>query len=104
MTCEPSAKVTCGKTTELGQVQVERKVVDLLVEQVECADMIVLNKDDRVDAKQRGVLKSIAGALNPSASVQHHSTRLHRVGRSRGCPSCCVRSVCPESRIQLVRS
>jgi G3E family GTPase len=67
------AMVTCGETTELGQVQVERKVVDLLVEQIECADMIVLNKDDRVDAKQRGILKSIAGALNPGASVQHCS-------------------------------
>jgi len=56
---------------ELGQVQVERKVVDLLVEQVECADMIVLNKNDRVDDKQRGVLKHIAAALNPSAQVVH---------------------------------
>jgi len=56
---------------ELGQVQVERKVVDLLVEQVECADMIFLNKNDRVDDKQRGVLKHIAAALNPSAQVVH---------------------------------
>ena len=56
---------------ELGQVQVERKVVDLLVEQVECADMIVLNKDDRVDAKQRAVLRSIAAALNSTATVVH---------------------------------
>ena len=54
-------------------MQVERKVVDLLVEQMECADMIVLNKDDRVDDKRRGVLRSIAAALNPSASVEHCS-------------------------------
>jgi G3E family GTPase len=56
---------------ELGKVQVERKVVDLLVEQVECADMLVLNKDDRMDDKQRGVLRSIVAALNPLAAVVH---------------------------------
>ena len=55
---------------ELGQVQVERKVVDLLVEQIECADLIVLNKDDRiVDDRQRHVLKTIVETLNPSATV-----------------------------------
>eukprot|EP00960_Hanusia_phi_P031976 749592-Hanusia_phi.AAC.2 len=50
---------------------VERKVVDLLVEQVECADLIVLNKDDRVDDQKRLALKNIVSALNPKADIVH---------------------------------
>jgi len=54
-------------------MKVERKVVDLLVEQIECADIVVLNKDDRVDLVQRSFLKSITQALNPSAQVHMHT-------------------------------
>ena len=51
-------------------VEVERKVVDLLTEQVECADIVVLNKIDRVeDAAQRKALNGMVAALNPSASI-----------------------------------
>lgn len=56
---------------DMKSIEVERKVVDLLVEQVECADKIVLNKTDRVDDKQRKLLGDILHALNPSASVFH---------------------------------
>ena len=34
-------------------------VTDLLVEQVECADVILLNKSDKVDNVQRDSLSSI---------------------------------------------
>lgn len=69
-------------------VEVERKVVDLLVEQVECADMIVLNKVDRIeDNATLESLHSMVSALNPSASVfeasygkipMHEVASLHR--------------------------
>jgi G3E family GTPase len=37
--------------------------------QVECSDMIVLNKTDRVDDEKREVLRQIVTALNPAAAV-----------------------------------
>ncbi|MBS0658087.1 MAG: zinc metallochaperone GTPase ZigA [Verrucomicrobia bacterium] len=45
----------------------ERALVDLLVEQVEFADVLVINKVDRLDAAERGQLAAILRALNPRA-------------------------------------
>lgn len=47
----------------------DRKVVDLLVEQVECADFIVLNKKDKCSSDQIEALKAIACHINPTAHV-----------------------------------
>ena len=47
----------------------QRAVVDLLVEQVECADVVVLNKADLVAPAQLAALRGIVEALNPNAIV-----------------------------------
>lgn len=47
----------------------ERTVVDLLVEQVEFADVIVLNKCDRVGEREASRLEGILGHLNPGAKI-----------------------------------
>lgn len=47
----------------------ERTVVDLLVEQVEFADVIVINKMDLVSEAQGGELEAILACLNPSARI-----------------------------------
>ncbi|MCY1076364.1 zinc metallochaperone GTPase ZigA [Archangium lansingense] len=47
----------------------ERTVVDLLVEQVEFADVLVLNKTDLVSPEQLGELESILRQLNPGARL-----------------------------------
>jgi len=70
-------------------VEVERKVVDLLVEQVECADMVVLNKVDAVeDQTNVGSLHSIVEALNPNSQVFECSfgkVPMHEIfGRDKG--------------------
>ena len=46
-----------------------RSVVDLLIDQIEFADVIVLNKCDLVNEHQRAALYSILRALNPRAGV-----------------------------------
>jgi G3E family GTPase len=47
----------------------ERTVVDLMTEQLEFADVIVLNKTDRVDADGERLAMGIIKALNPTAAV-----------------------------------
>jgi G3E family GTPase len=47
----------------------ERTVVDLLVEQVEFADVLVLNKTDLVDAEALGRLEAVLRRLNPQARI-----------------------------------
>ncbi|CAN0257884.1 unnamed protein product [Ectocarpus sp. 6 AP-2014] len=47
----------------------QRAVVDLLVEQVECADVLVLNKMDTLEEGKQEILTSILMALNPHARV-----------------------------------
>ncbi|WP_223641361.1 zinc metallochaperone GTPase ZigA [Corallococcus sp. EGB] len=47
----------------------DRTVVDLLVEQVEFADVLVLNKTDLVDAEALGRLEAVLRRLNPQARI-----------------------------------
>ncbi len=47
----------------------ERTVSDLLIDQIEFADVIVLNKLDLVDAASAGRLRSALARLNPAARV-----------------------------------
>ncbi|WP_236632149.1 zinc metallochaperone GTPase ZigA [Caulobacter sp. BP25] len=47
----------------------ERTVVDLLVEQIEFADVIVLNKADLVSAEDLGRLEAIVATFNPQARI-----------------------------------
>ena len=46
-----------------------RSIVDLLTDQVEFANIIILNKTDLVSANELGVLKSSINKLNPSAKI-----------------------------------
>ena len=47
----------------------ERTVTDLLIEQVEFADVLLLNKLDLVSEEQAGELEAILTALNPGARI-----------------------------------
>jgi G3E family GTPase len=47
----------------------DRTVTDLLVDQVEFADVIVLNKIDRVDEATRARVEAVLRALNPGARI-----------------------------------
>lgn len=47
----------------------ERTVADLLVEQVEFANILLINKVDLITAKQRAELKLLLQQLNPSAKI-----------------------------------
>ena len=51
----------------------ERTITDLLVEQVEFADVLVINKCDLVDEKALGLLEAFLRRLNPHA----HTLRTH---------------------------
>jgi G3E family GTPase len=47
----------------------ERTVTDLLIEQIEFADVIVLSKVDRVDGKVASEVQAVLRALNPGAQI-----------------------------------
>jgi len=47
----------------------KRTIVNLLVDQIECANVIVLNKTDLVTDANKTSLKGIVGKLNPKAQV-----------------------------------
>jgi G3E family GTPase len=47
----------------------QRTIVNLLTDQIEFADVIILNKTDLVTAKQLGELKAILKSLNPLAKI-----------------------------------
>lgn len=47
----------------------ERDVIDLLIDQIEFANIILLNKVDLVDAESREELKAVLKQLNPDAQI-----------------------------------
>ena len=51
----------------------QRTIVNLLTDQVEFANVIVLNKTDLVDANTVGLLKAAIQKLNPGAKIIHSS-------------------------------
>jgi len=60
----------------------KRMLVDLLIEQVEFADVILINKADLVTQTERGQLEAILRSLNPFARIettQHGKLPLDRV-------------------------
>ena len=66
-----TSKQHISERPDLGEntYDVDRKVVDLLTEQVECADIIVCNKTDQVAKGKLAALTDIVQALNPNAEV-----------------------------------
>ncbi|WPT13898.1 Putative metal chaperone YciC [Picochlorum sp. SENEW3] len=64
-----SSKAPVAARPELGEGGGMRPVVDLLVEQIECADFILLNKCDLLDEKTVDSLEAIMTSLNPLARV-----------------------------------
>jgi G3E family GTPase len=74
-----------------------RSVVDLLIEQVEFADLLVVNKTDLVTPPQLAQLRAILAALNPDAAVVEatyggvplaalHDTRRFSLARAAAAP------------------
>ncbi len=63
---------SCDRLADRGETAGEgdeRTVVDLLVEQIEFADVIVLNKADLVSPQDLGRLSSIIATFNPQARI-----------------------------------
>ena len=56
------------RNMELGEED-DRNIVDLLVDQVEFANVIIINKTDLVSPGQIGLIKKIIGQLNSTATV-----------------------------------
>jgi G3E family GTPase len=54
---------------EMNDQEDQRSIVNLLTDQVEFADVILLNKTDLVSNQQVGLLKGIIGKLNPKAKI-----------------------------------
>jgi hypothetical protein len=63
--------------------EMTRKIVDLLVEMVECADILVLNKADRLAQQDLAALEDIVRQFNPMATVQ--ACEYGKVSRDRVC-------------------
>lgn len=57
--------------SELAKPMTTRPVFELMVEQVECADVIVLNKCDLVSEDELAQLEAIVGGLNERAEIIH---------------------------------
>ena len=62
----------------------DRTVVDVLIDQIEVADVIVINKIDLVDAGQLGRLHAVLHALNPRADLVDASHGKVPAGRLLG--------------------
>ena len=63
-----SADALAKRGESLGEDD-QRTVTDLLIEQVEFADVIVLNKTDLVDPTRAAEVEAILAALNPGATI-----------------------------------
>ncbi|GLI70159.1 hypothetical protein VaNZ11_014971 [Volvox africanus] len=64
-----ATRACLAQRPDLGEGGGLRPVVDLLVEQIECADFVVLNKTDMLDEAQREELSAIVASLNPLATI-----------------------------------
>ena len=64
-----ASRTALAARPDLGEGGNRRPVVDLLVEQIECADFVLLNKTDMLEPGQVGSLQDIASSLNPLAKV-----------------------------------
>ncbi|KAL4424848.1 hypothetical protein ABPG77_011098 [Micractinium sp. CCAP 211/92] len=64
-----SSKAALAARPDLGEGGNLRPVVDLLVEQIEVADYVVLNKTDMMNAPTMESLQAIVASLNPLAQV-----------------------------------
>ncbi|KAK9819758.1 hypothetical protein WJX72_002032 [[Myrmecia] bisecta] len=64
-----SSRTPLAARPDLGEGGNLRPVVDLLVEQIECADFLLLNKTDLLESDKLGSLTSIVSSLNPLAQV-----------------------------------
>jgi len=51
----------------------ERTIVDLLVAQIEFANIVVVNKCDIIDAEQKNIVTKIVKSLNPEAKIIYSS-------------------------------
>ena len=65
-----ASRTALAARPDLGEGGNRRPVVDLLVEQIECADFVLLNKTDMLEPGQVGSLQDIASSLNPLAKVR----------------------------------
>lgn len=77
-----SSRAPLAARPELGDGGGLRPVVDLLVEQVECADYVILNKSDMIDDQTMESLKVIIGSLNPLATIdscEHGKIDVNRI-------------------------
>lgn len=68
-----SSRAPLAARPDLGDGGGLRPVVDLLVEQIECADFVILNKIDLLDDSTVGSLEAIIESLNPLATVMRCS-------------------------------
>lgn len=51
----------------------ERTIVDLLVEQIEFANIVIINKCDIINAEQKDIVTKIVKSLNPEAEIIYSS-------------------------------
>lgn len=77
-----ATRLPLASRPDLGDGGNLRPVVDLLVEQVECADFVVLNKTDTLEPEKVEQLSAIISELNPLATViqcQHGKIPIQQV-------------------------
>jgi len=65
---EWKANVAKGASRNLLRQQDERPVFELILEQIECADLLVVNKIDQVNAEERSEIRVILDELNRRAT------------------------------------
>lgn len=64
-----AAVAAAGQRKHLLQSDRRRPLAELLMEQIECADILILNKIELADAARRARLQTALGDLNPRAEV-----------------------------------
>mmetsp|Transcript_14680 Transcript_14680/g.21861 ORF Transcript_14680/g.21861 Transcript_14680/m.21861 type:complete len:564 (-) Transcript_14680:3-1694(-) len=72
-------------STAMSEEAAYRAVVDLLVEQVECSDVVVINKMDTIDEKKEQLLRSIISKLSPMAKVLSSTYGKLPISETLGC-------------------